>query len=703
MLALFLLPLSVVGAVLPPLGQNSSWLDDAGRFSGVFDGVIAAACYATAAAVVYFVRKRQGLPFARMFLLVAVFAVACGTTHALQAAALGPSLYSISGWIKGLTAVLSVLTVAVLFRVIPQALQLPSPDLLRQTNEELEQHVQKRTSDLSATNERLAREVQQREQAEAEVRRLNESLQHRLHELQALLDLLPVGIAIAQDPECRDIRTNRLFAEMVGIPREENASLSAPPIKAPTYTILQHGRELSEDELPMQRAAKENRAFLDFEETIRRKDGRELHVVISAVPLRDAAGNARGCVAAMQDITSQKLAAQERLSFERRLQETQKLESLGVMAGGIAHDFNNLLTGIMGNASIARLELPSGYAPVRSALDNLEHAAMRAADLCKQMLAYAGKGRFVVQPLSLNRLVKETTELLEISINKKAALQFQLAEGLPAFQGDATQIRQVLMNMVVNASEAMGDRGGVIYIRTNLIHATHDYLERAAFGEEVNEGRYVCLEIADTGAGMDKTMLARIFDPFFTTKFTGRGLGLAAVMGIVRGHRGAIKVYSEVGQGTTFRLLFPAQDLLATPPDPVMHAGLSQRHEGTILVVDDEEAVRAVAARILRNAGLKVVLADDGAKAVEIVRTSPEPFTAVLLDLTMPRMDGEEAFHLLRQLKPTLRVIVMSGFNEQDTTHRFVGRGLAGFVSKPFTAEMLMGKVNAVLRAPVAS
>jgi len=702
MLAPSLHSFSVLAAQLVPQGQSFQWVTDLISLHALSDGLIALSYYALATAILYFVWKRKDVPFRSLFLLFVAFLLTCGTTHWLETLTLWQPYYWLSGWTKALTAAISLATAVALFRVLPRALALPRLNLLRQTNEQLEQRVQTRTADLSATNQRLAQEVRQREQAESEIRRLNESLQHRVHELQALLDLLPVGIAIAQDPECRDIRTNRAFAEMLGIPQQQNASLSAPAVKSPTFAVLQNGRELQPEELPMQRAVRENRAFLDFEETIRRHDGRELHVVLSAVPLRDAAGQARGCVAAMQDITAQKIAAQERLAFERRLQETQKLESLGVLAGGIAHDFNNLLTGIMGNASIARLELPHGYAAVRSALDSLEHSAMRAADLCKQMLAYAGKGRFVVQPLSLSRLVKETAELLEVSMNKKAALQLHLGEGLPAFQGDASQIRQVLMNLVVNASEAIGDRNGIISIRTSLIHATHDYLERAAFGEDVEEGRYLCLEISDTGAGMDKAMLARIFDPFFTTKFTGRGLGLAAVMGIVRGHKGAIKVYSEVGRGTTFKLLFPAQEMLATPPDPIRHAGMSQQFEGTILVVDDEDAVRAVASRILRNAGFKVVCVDDGARGVEIVRTTEEPFTLVLLDLTMPRMDGDEAFRLMRQLQPDLRIIIMSGFNEQDTTHRFVGRGLAGFVSKPFTAEMLLGKVTAVLRNAVA-
>lgn len=686
-----------------PHGECYLWVKELLALHVLSDGLMALAYYSIPLGIFYFLRRRGDAPFPLLFLMFGAFIFACGTTHLFDVITIWQPEYWVAGWIKAASALISVATAFALIRVMPQALQLPSAASLQQVNRDLQQSAQTRMQDLSATNDRLEREIRQREAAESEVRRLNQSLEHRLHEMQALLDLLPVGIGIAQDVDCREIRTNRLFAEMLGIPQQQNASLSAPPIEAPPFTVLQNGKELKPEELPMQRAAKENRPILDFEETIRRHDGRELQVVVNVVPLRDAAGHARGCVAAVQDVTAQKLASQERLAFERRLQETQKLESLGVLAGGIAHDFNNLLTGILGNASIARLELPPGHAPVRLALDHLEQAAMRAADLCKQMLAYAGKGRFVVQPLGLSRLVKETTELLDVSIGKKVAMQLQLAEGLPAFQGDATQIRQVLMNLVINASEAIGDKTGIISIRTSVLHASADYLERMAFCEQVEEGRYVCLEVSDTGVGMDKATLARIFDPFFTTKFTGRGLGLAAAMGIVRGHKGALKVYSEPGRGTTFKLLFPALGQQATPPDLVARSTAVHRYSGTILIADDEEAVRTVATRVLRNAGFKVLAAADGFQAVDLVRETKEEFALVLLDLTMPRMDGEEAFRLMRQMRPGLRVVIMSGFNEQDTTHRFVGRGLAGFMPKPFTAEMLLGKVSAVLKSAIAN
>ncbi|HEU5077849.1 MAG TPA: response regulator [Opitutaceae bacterium] len=562
---------------------------------------------------------------------------------------------------------------------------------------ELENSFASRTAGLAASNEAFAKEIRQREEAEAEVRRLNASLHARINELQALLDLLPIGIGIAQDPACREIRSNKIFAQLLGISPKQNASLSSSPLELPPFRVVKDGKEIPPEDLPMRRAARENQPISNFEETIVRHDGREVHVVVNAVPLRDANGEVRGCVATMQDVSEQRQAVQERLVFERRLQETQKLESLGILAGGIAHDFNNLLTGIIGNASIARLELPEGNTAVRAALDSLENSAMRAADLCKQMLAYAGKGRFVVEPLSLSRIVRETSDLLGISILRKSALHLELAEGLPAMQGDATQIRQVVMNLVINAAEAIGDKAGLITVRTSSVYATSEYLEEMARDEKVGPGNFVCLEVVDTGPGMDGDTLLRIFDPFFTTKFTGRGLGLAAVLGIVRGHKGAIKAYSQMGGGTALKILFPALDQAATPPELLMQPTAERQNAGLILLVDDEEAVRNVAVRVLQKAGFDVLIAEDGEKAVEMVRSRGNSISTVLLDLTMPRMDGEEAFRQMREANRSIPIIVMSGFSEQDTAARFAGQGLSGFVPKPFTGAMLVSKIQAVI------
>ena len=386
----------------------------------------------------------------------------------------------------------------------------------------------------------------------------------------------------------------------------------------------------------------------------------------------------------------------ERRRIENKLVESAKLESLGVLAGGIAHDFNNLLTGILGNASLARQELPPASLG-QPMLEQIEIAARRAADLCKQMLAYSGKGRFVIQRLDLNKLIEDTTHLLQISIAKNCVLRFNLSANLPAISADATQLRQVIMNLVINASEAIASRSGVLALSTGVARVDEEYLRGFRPDASPAPGDYVFIEVSDNGIGMDAPTLAKIFDPFFTTKFTGRGLGLAAVLGIVRGHKGGLKVYSEPGRGTTFKLFFPLAPGKAgdsASPFPVTAAF---HGTGTALIVDDEETVRTVAARMIERLGFTVVLSADGREAMEKFRADPTRFVFVLLDLTMPHLAGEETFRQMRQLNPGIRVILTSGFNQQEAINRFTGKGLAGFIQKPFELSNLTQVIRTVV------
>jgi PAS domain S-box-containing protein len=415
-------------------------------------------------------------------------------------------------------------------------------------------------------------------------------------------------------------------------------------------------------------------------------------------PVMDETGRIVRVAGIAEDITEQKLAAADRQDFERKLQETQRLESLGVLAGGIAHDFNNLLTGILGNASLARLALPPSD-EAQQYLGEIESVAVRAADLCKQMLAYSGKGRFQIQALDLSALVQDTAQLLHLTITKNAILRINLASDLPAVHADPTQLRQVIMNLIINASEALGGKSGTITLNTGLARVDATYAENASFPSDVTPGDYVYLEVSDNGIGMSPETQARIFEPFFTTKFTGRGLGLSAVLGIVRGHRGVMKVYSEVGKGTMFKLLFPAITGTASPLKPQPGTADEWRGTGTILVVDDEDTVRTVVSRMLETMGFTVVVAKDGSEAVSLLRSMPDKITGVLMDLTMPRMGGEDAFREMRAAKPDLRVILMSGFNEQDAINRFTGKGLAGFLQKPFKPDALRAKLREMLGA----
>jgi PAS domain S-box-containing protein len=399
-------------------------------------------------------------------------------------------------------------------------------------------------------------------------------------------------------------------------------------------------------------------------------------------------GRTVGHVFSFRDITARLKAEEEHRALERQMLHVQKLESLGVLAGGIAHDFNNLLVSVLGNAGLALSELETA-SPVRSRLTDIELAAQRAAELTRQMLAYAGRGRFVVQRLNMSDVVDELVTLLRTVVARTAEIDVRLGEDLPDVEADASQLRQVVMNLVTNAADAIGGAPGRIEITTGRVFATCEYLAHSCIGQDIAPGEFVFAEIADTGCGMDQKTLARIFDPFFTTKVTGRGLGLAAVLGIVRSHRGAIAVESSPGAGTRFRLLLPA---VAGAPSDRQISGTALKTSiasGTILVVDDDDGVRTVARLSLERAGFRVVAACDGEEGVALLQARGGEFDAVLLDMTMPRMSGAEACRLIKQLQPQLPIVLTSGYTEPDAGTRFRD-DIAGFLQKPFTPATLV-------------
>ena len=407
-------------------------------------------------------------------------------------------------------------------------------------------------------------------------------------------------------------------------------------------------------------------------------------------------GNQRVVQGIVRNLTERKRAESERLELEHQIQHTQKLESLGVLAGGIAHDFNNLLVGVLGNAELAA-DAVSSVSPAREHLTGIQTAAKRAADLCSQLLAYSGKGRFVIRPIDLNDLILDMSHLLEVSTAKSVTLKYDLADSLPAVEADATQIRQIIFNIVNNASESIGEKNGMVSVFTGEMHCDEQYFTGAFSADSTPEGAYVFIEVADNGGGMDQQTIERIFDPFFSTKFAGRGLGLAAVLGIVRGHRGVLKVCSEPDSGTTMKVLFPASEqpavaLAAAPTDTHDYRGTE-----TVLVVDDDQTVLEVTKNMLESHGFQVQTAADGFEAIERFQTSPDTIDVVVLDLTMPRMGGEEALRGLRRIRADVPVILVSGYNEQEVSNRFVGKGLAGFIQKPFQTSTLISTLRSVL------
>lgn len=394
-------------------------------------------------------------------------------------------------------------------------------------------------------------------------------------------------------------------------------------------------------------------------------------------------------------------AESERERLEAQMRHTQKLESLGVLAGGIAHDFNNLLLAIMGNAGLALLD-QGPESKIRPRLIDIHTAAERAAELCRQLLAYSGRGKIVIESLDLNEVAREMAQLLEVSISKKAVLNYELEEDLPLVEADTAQIRQVIMNLITNASDALGDEEGVITVRAGSMYCDRHYLSESYLDELRPEGNYVFVEVRDTGCGMEKAMLDKIFDPFFTTKFTGRGLGMAAVLGIIRGHRGAIRVKSEPGQGSTFTVLLPVTSKereSAAEASPAQPAIVGQ---GLVLVVDDEEAVRELASQVFERSGYEVMMASDGWEAVRIYKELLESersndLALILLDMTMPHLSGEDTLRELQNIRGGVPVILSSGYHEQEVQERFQGLGFAGFLQKPYTPGDLSSKVAEVL------
>jgi PAS domain S-box-containing protein len=431
-----------------------------------------------------------------------------------------------------------------------------------------------------------------------------------------------------------------------------------------------------------------------FEAKLLRSDGSSVEVEVAAVPLTYYAEPAVQIVA--RDITRRKQAEEQLRRLEAQVRYAQKLESLGVLAGGIAHDFNNLLAIIMGNAALATMNMPAG-ALARRDVERIEAAAERAAELTKQMLAYAGKGKFAVEALSLTELVEQMADLLRTALPKTVRLRTTYAPDAPAILADAAQIQQVVMNLITNAADAIGDVPGTVDISIFGARLDGTAMDFTYVAEDLDAGQFVCLEVRDTGRGMEAETVARIFDPFYTTKMTGRGLGLAATLGIVRGHRGAINVTSAPDQGCTFRVYFPVTAELVKTPAPASANGGPRISGRTVLVIDDEAAVREMTRANLEAFGFDVLLAAYGNQGVDLFREHAQRIDAVLLDLTMPDMSGGEVLRAIQQLSPAVRVILSSGYSEEEAASLLTASGSCRFLQKPYRPTVLLDTLRQML------
>lgn len=428
-----------------------------------------------------------------------------------------------------------------------------------------------------------------------------------------------------------------------------------------------------------------------------RRDGTSFPVEYHVQPIRRGT-RLVGSVVTFLDVEGRREAEAHRRALEEQIQHAQKMESLANLAGGVAHDFNNMLMAVLGNASLALEDLREGSA-AHEHVRQVETAALRAADLAQQLLAYSGRGRFHLEGADIAAIVREMTHLLESSLSPNARLELNLDEGLPLVEADATQLRQVFMNLILNASESLGDEEGSVSVA-----ACRRVVDAALSGggwlpEPPAAGEHVCVTVTDTGAGMDAETRARVFEPFFTTKTAGRGLGLAAVLGIVRGHRGSIRVASKPDRGTTFEVVLPAAPTAvaaqraAAPSRPTG----SSAARGAILVADDDPSVRAVARRMLERSGYSVLEAADGEAAVAEVDRRGDELALVLLDLTMPKLGGEAACREILRRCPHLRVLVSSGYPEQAVVERFGDVRPSGFIQKPYLPSALVAKVAELL------
>ena len=431
-------------------------------------------------------------------------------------------------------------------------------------------------------------------------------------------------------------------------------------------------------------------------------------------PIRDEEGRVIGLTVYLTDITERRRAELELQSYRTRLEElveertaqleaaheqllhVQKLESLGVLAGGIAHDFNNLLAVILGRAELASGLLPPDSA-VRPHLAIVQNTALEARMLTKQLLGYSGKGKVMVQLLDLDELIESMMPLLRASISSAVTLSFRRGEHAPVVEADATQLRQVLLNLVTNAAEAIGDRVGSVDIRTSHVSLDAVEVQRLAPQPRIGAGQYVRLTVEDSGCGMDERVRAKLFDPFFTTKFSGRGLGLAAVLGIVSSHRGGIAVSSQVGQGSSLMVYLPRAEGAPAALSQAKRERTPCEQSATILVIDDESAVRSIIAVNLELEGHRVITAEGGEQACELYRQRAGEISLVLLDLTMPQMNGEQTLRALQAIDPQVAVLVMTGYAEDDVRERFRPDELAGFLAKPFSRQELLSAVALAL------
>jgi PAS domain S-box-containing protein len=480
---------------------------------------------------------------------------------------------------------------------------------------------------------------------------------------------------ILLDPDGRVQRWSRGAERLFGYSADEVEGTFAHRIFVPP------DRQAGVPEIELQVATEQGRA--EDERWHLRKDGSRFWASGVMVSLREN-GNLRGYAKVVRDFT-------ERRRLEEAVRQTQKLESVGVLAAGVAHDFNNILTAILGNVALVRRRLvrKESDRQVDELLSAAERAGQRAADLVRQLLNYAGKGRREIGQVDICQVTRDALSIVQASVSRKIVIRIDVPERCPTIEADVGQLQQLVLNLVLNGAEAIGENHGEVSVRVRVRQVPADELERMYPGFSLPARRYTEIRVRDTGAGMDEETLRQIFDPFFTTKFMGRGLGLAAALGIVRSHGGGIAVESQPGKGSTFTVLLPAEQETGGPLTIAESITESARGEGMVLVVDDEVAIRSLLQHTLEELGYTVLTAEHGAQGLELFDRVQDQVVLVLLDLVMPVMDGKETAFALRARNSEVPILITSGIADHDALRGFGGVRIAGFVPKPFAPDQL--------------
>jgi len=554
-------------------------------------------------------------------------------------------------------------------------------EILRDERDELEVRVGKRTRELAQSVENLREEISEREAAQAALRESEERYR--------AISELSVDFAEAFRFD-RQLRLEWLWTDRLS----ELSGREAPPngwLELDRWVEIAIVEDRARVAREVTEIAQGTRETLEYRMLTA---GGEIRNIASRFGHRQVEEDGVVRVIGVgRDVTQQVTEAAERRQFEEHIQEMQRLESLGMLAGGVAHDFNNVLTVILGNCRLGLEQAVPGSA-LSERLERIESSAEHASRLTNQMLTYAGKARVSFEACNLSQLVRDTLDLLRASVHEKCRLDFELAEGLPAVQGDDTQLQQVIVNLVRNASEALGEEGGEVTIRTSRVELDAEDLRDVQATGALEPGEFACIEVCDDGKGIDPSQIPRVFDPFFSTKPGGRGLGLAGVLGIVRSHHGCIHVENQPSSGARFRVILPLSE---DQHDRSAAITLDSFSKGTLLVVDDDEAVREVSQAFLERAGYAVLTATDGRFGVDLLRARGDEIDAVVLDLTMPEMGGEETLLEMHRLRSDLPVVLISGYQDEAAVKRLLDRGASAILYKPYAPEDLIERVGTAL------